>query len=700
MSFDLSNYTLLNKIGCGEFGEVYKVQDKKSGSIHAAKISTKTIDERDEEFQKNFEREVSIISKVHHPSILKFIGISQTDFKGEDKPVIVTDFLSNGSLEDILVLSHRGCPPEQWNDTLKIINIYGIARAMSFLHSHNIIHRDLKPANILLNQYLFPVIADFGLSKDVDTSNSQSGIKGTPLYIAPEIWEEVNYSNEADVFAYAMILYEIYSNQKPFRNITMYKLAQAICKGIRPDTSDIEEPYKDLIERCWSQEPSDRPTFDEIVDALENDHDFITDLVEEDDFRKYIDFINKSPNSVDEKVDVLDFKIDGTKFIKKVNLVKKKILSEEQYAELTKSGKKLVDKAIDDPNKQYEVGYNLVYGNDDFPNDPKTGVKYLKKAIKGGSIKAVILYNRLLIIGKKIDQDLTKAKENLQNYDDLNEPEIIFLQSMIAKKEENYAKTVKLLKKAIRGKCGEAMFEYGKMLYLGEGEIEKNKKEAMKLFNKAKENGCDKVDKFLKKQKEDPDPEPIPAKKTKKEKKKYNKKIDLVILVDGTNSNKYFYEAIKETFEQIAKEIIEGNPTVRFRFGAIMYRDMVFSVFAKMDKRKTPFFNDLTDDIEKTQEFLDKSSVKFGSIKYPSDWESGYFAVLNKMNWDEEAEKVVVHMTHIPSHGTNYAIKNKWYRKYFRMPKFNEDSKKNFQVFKRMQDESKKIYIFKNSTTY
>ena len=327
MSFDLNNYTLLNKIGFGAIRDVFKVQDKKSGSIYAAKISAKSIDQSDVEFQKNFEREVSIISKFHHPSILKYIGVSQTDFEGEDKPVIVTDYMSNGSLEDILVLSHRGCPPEEWNDTQKLINIYGIARAMSFLHSHNIIHRNLNPSNILLNQYFFPVISGFSTSINLDNDDDEisfeDGIRGTPLYIAPEVWDEVNYSQKVDVFAYSMILYEMYANEKPFRGLSMYKIAQTICKSERPDTSDIEEPYEDLIERCWSQEPSDRPTFDEIVDALENDHDFITDSVEEDDFRKYIDFINKSPNSVDEKVDVLDFKIDGTKVIKKVNLVKK-----------------------------------------------------------------------------------------------------------------------------------------------------------------------------------------------------------------------------------------------------------------------------------------------------------------------------------------------------------------------------------------
>mgnify|MGYP001061446198 CR=1 FL=1 len=106
-SFKLTNYKLLKLIGSGNFSEVFKIQDKTTGKIYAAKISTMTFDESKDDFRKNFEREVSIISKVHHPSILKFIGLSLTNFQKESKPVIVTDYLPNGSLEDILKLERK-----------------------------------------------------------------------------------------------------------------------------------------------------------------------------------------------------------------------------------------------------------------------------------------------------------------------------------------------------------------------------------------------------------------------------------------------------------------------------------------------------------------------------------------------------------------------------------------------------------------
>ena len=193
MSFlDLSKYEILLKIGQGGFGKVFQVKEKRSGKILAAKISLQSLENVSKDNIRSLAREVNIISKLNHPSIVKFIGYSPVDFKNKKKPVIITEFLSNGSLGDIINLEKKSLCKEEWNDTKKIINIYGIASAMSFLHSNNIIHRDLKPDNILLDDYLFPKLTDFGLSKikhineESITLQSTQSIKGTPLYIAPE----------------------------------------------------------------------------------------------------------------------------------------------------------------------------------------------------------------------------------------------------------------------------------------------------------------------------------------------------------------------------------------------------------------------------------------------------------------------------------------------------------------------------------
>ncbi len=97
------------------------------------------------------------------------------------------------------------------------------------------------------------------------------------------------------------------------------------------------------------------------------------------------------------------------------NLKKRIIYPNGKYNKLSQSCKEFVNEAVDDPQKQYEVWYKLVYGTNDFPKDIDVGIKYIKKAIKGGSIDAVILYNRMLIIGKKITGNVEQATKNLHH---------------------------------------------------------------------------------------------------------------------------------------------------------------------------------------------------------------------------------------------------------------------------------------------
>lgn len=244
------------------------------------------------------------MAKLNYPSIVKFIGYCPTDFNKKPKPVIISEFLSNGSLEDILNLERKGLCKENWDDTRKLINIYGIAKAMSYLHAHNIIHRDLKPDNILMDDYLFPKITDFGLSKINDSKEnllfqSTATIKGTPVYLAPEIWSSYEYTNAGDVYAFAFIVYEIMTSEIPYKNCSKIDLAVKVTNNIRPEIIGIPESYQNLIERCWDQNPSKRPSFNDIVEELKNNPEFITDMMESTEYEDYIDFIENCEISFD-----------------------------------------------------------------------------------------------------------------------------------------------------------------------------------------------------------------------------------------------------------------------------------------------------------------------------------------------------------------------------------------------------------------
>lgn len=116
-------------IGQGAFGEVFKVKEEGTENIFAVKISLSKLIDCNRSFIINLRREVSILSQLNHPSVIKFIGYSPIDFIQESYPVIISEYLPNGSLSDAIDLNRKSISPANWNDTKKLINIYGIASA-------------------------------------------------------------------------------------------------------------------------------------------------------------------------------------------------------------------------------------------------------------------------------------------------------------------------------------------------------------------------------------------------------------------------------------------------------------------------------------------------------------------------------------------------------------------------------------------
>lgn len=167
---DINAYKKISKIGEGGFSEVSRVKEIKTGEYYAAKVSKFMINEETKDSQEALLlfREVNYMSLLNHPSVLKFIGYYQTDFEGEPQPTIITELATNGSLRDIIEMELSGLSPTGLDDTKKLINIYGIASGLLYIHSHNLIHRDLKPENVLIDDFLYPKISDFGLSKITD----------------------------------------------------------------------------------------------------------------------------------------------------------------------------------------------------------------------------------------------------------------------------------------------------------------------------------------------------------------------------------------------------------------------------------------------------------------------------------------------------------------------------------------------------
>lgn len=260
---DISCYEVLENIGEGAYGLILKVKNKKTKKLFVAKISNpETTD------MKMLNREIKLMHYLSHPTIIHFEGYSLKDFSGNDNIVILMAFAENGSLGVTIRQAIAGKAPSDYNSTVHQIILIGVAKGLALCHENLIIHRDIKPDNILLDEHLYPKLADFGLSKyfDVNDSLQQSIKAGTPYYMAPEILKDDDYDRKADVYAYGILMYEVLFQECPypkFRNLGFLstKFINAILNNMRPQPLfPIKTSIQDLMERCWAEDPNDRPT--------------------------------------------------------------------------------------------------------------------------------------------------------------------------------------------------------------------------------------------------------------------------------------------------------------------------------------------------------------------------------------------------------------------------------------------------------
>jgi serine/threonine protein kinase len=221
-----------------------------------------------------FRREVEILSSLDHETLLVLRGYVPLDSPNGDRPAILTDYMSGGSLGRLLKMERERKIVTGWDDVQKLIVLYGISVGMLILHRNGIIHRDLKPDNILLNEYFEPKVADFGLSKfvDVNKAASQTNDIGTPIYMAPELLSGDRYDGSIDVYAYGILVYTTITLLIPYDDkgfASQIVLGIQVVKGVRPDIPrNVAVRWRELIQSCWSGDPRVRPGWDCICQRL------------------------------------------------------------------------------------------------------------------------------------------------------------------------------------------------------------------------------------------------------------------------------------------------------------------------------------------------------------------------------------------------------------------------------------------------
>ena len=254
--------TLEKKIGRGSFGEVYKC------NWRGTTIAVKVLNDQglSEETMAEFLTEVNMMNKVRHPNVVLLMGISS-------KPPhlsIVTEYLARGSLYRLL---HHTQQQLDYRRRLKMA--IDISKGMNYLHSASpaIVHRDLKSPNLLVDENFTVKICDFGLArlKEQTFVQTVNGCAGTPNWMAPEVLRNEQFSEKADVFSMGVILWEIIMRQEPYKGMQpLQVIAAVVFQGKRlPPPPSTDPRLVALIDRCWTDDPTHRPSFIAIQEILQ-----------------------------------------------------------------------------------------------------------------------------------------------------------------------------------------------------------------------------------------------------------------------------------------------------------------------------------------------------------------------------------------------------------------------------------------------
>ena len=258
----IGHYRILEQIGSGGMGEVYRARDERLGRDVALKL-IRPASSQNPDHLRRFEQEARAAAALSHPNIL---AIYDVGFEGTT-PYIVSELL-----EGVTLRARLGDGPipirEATDYALQIV--HGLVAA----HERRIVHRDLKPENVFLTKDRRIKILDFGVAKlqappeesgsaDSKTTVTKSGVVvGTVAYMSPEQLRAKPVDHRSDIFSFGAVLYEMLSGRRAFRGETEVDTMTAVLRE-EPPEADLEQAaipqaYKNVVKHCLEKEPDNR----------------------------------------------------------------------------------------------------------------------------------------------------------------------------------------------------------------------------------------------------------------------------------------------------------------------------------------------------------------------------------------------------------------------------------------------------------
>jgi tRNA A-37 threonylcarbamoyl transferase component Bud32/tetratricopeptide (TPR) repeat protein len=264
----ISHYEIIDRIGAGGMGEVFKARDTRLQRIAALKILPPQV-QTDRESRERFFQEARAAASLNHPNICTIYDADEAD----GQAFIAMEYIDGETLRDFLSSTPIDAPARTTSRMLAFG--YQVARGLDKAHRMGIVHRDIKPANVMLSKEGEAKILDFGLAKlagGLQLTQAGSTV-GTAAYMSPEQARGDDVDSRSDLWSLGVILYEMLSGLKPFKgdydSALIYSILNETPDPLKEVAPDVPADAAALIDALLAKDPNDRPgTAAEVMEVI------------------------------------------------------------------------------------------------------------------------------------------------------------------------------------------------------------------------------------------------------------------------------------------------------------------------------------------------------------------------------------------------------------------------------------------------
>ncbi|CAL5188570.1 unnamed protein product [Lathyrus oleraceus] len=252
-----TKYELLNELGKGSYGAVYKARDYRTSEMVAIKVISLS---EGEEGYEEIRGEIEMLQQCNHPNVVRYLG----SYQGEEYLWIVMEYCGGGSVADLMNVTDEAL------DESQIAYICREAlKGLDYLHSIFKVHRDIKGGNILLTEQGDVKLGDFGVAAQLTrTMSKRNTFIGTPHWMAPEVIQESRYDGKVDVWALGVSAIEMAEGVPPRSSVHPMRVLFMISIEPAPMLEDKEKwslYFHDFVAKCLTKEPRLRPAASEML---------------------------------------------------------------------------------------------------------------------------------------------------------------------------------------------------------------------------------------------------------------------------------------------------------------------------------------------------------------------------------------------------------------------------------------------------